>query len=47
HHMLMHPGHVVVRILPPIETEGLSRAEIKELPERTRKLILKNLEPNR
>lgn len=47
HHMLMHPGHVVIRILPPIETEGLSRAEIKELPEKTRELILQNLEPNR
>lgn len=43
HHMLMHPGKVIVRILPPIETDGLSREEIKALPEQTRQMVLANL----
>ncbi len=31
-HNLMRPTHVTVRILPPIETAALSRAEQKDLP---------------
>lgn len=46
-HMLMHPSHVVVRILPPIETAELSREELKTLPEEVREVIEKNLEVNR
>lgn len=38
-HMLMHPAHVVMRILPPVETAQLSKAETKELPQRTAALI--------
>lgn len=37
--MLMRPATVTMRILPPIETEGLSRPEIKTLPERTKAAI--------
>ena len=47
HHMLMHPAHVVVRILPPVETEGLTREELKALPERVQEIVRANLEPNR
>jgi 1-acyl-sn-glycerol-3-phosphate acyltransferase len=32
HHGWMHPTHVNVAILPPIETAGLSRTQRKELP---------------
>ena len=45
HHMLMHPCHVIIHILPPIETAGLSREEIKAMPEQTRQLIREHLEP--
>ncbi len=31
-HNLMHPAHVIVRILPPIETTALTKAEQKDLP---------------
>lgn len=44
---LMKPGHAVVRILPPIETAGLSRAEIAALPGRVQELIRQNIEVNR
>ena len=47
HHMLMHPAHVVVRILPPVETEGLTREELKALPARVQEIVRANLEPNR
>ncbi len=47
HHMFMHPCHVIIRVLPPIETAGLDRAALKALPEQTRQLILENLEPER
>lgn len=47
HHMMMTPGHVVVRILPPIETENMTREELKALPEQVREVIYQNLEPNR
>ena len=46
HHMLMTPGHVVVRILPPIETANMSREELKNLPELVREEIRKKLGPN-
>lgn len=45
-HMLMCPGRVTVRILSPIETAGLSRAEIAELPQKTAGLIRANLDAN-
>ena len=44
-HMWMHPAHETIRILPPIETEGLTREEIKALPERTAEAIRQNLLP--
>lgn len=44
-HMWMHPAHVTIRILPPTETEGLTREEIKALPERTAEAIRQNLLP--
>ena len=44
HHMMMTPGHVVIQILPPIETENLSRAELKDLPDQVREQILAALE---
>ena len=47
HHMLMTPGHVVVRILPPIETEGMTREQLKQLPAMVQQAILENLGPNR
>lgn len=43
HHMLMHPAHVTIRILPPIETEGLSKEEIRALPQRTADAIARRL----
>lgn len=46
-HMWMHPAHVTIRILPPIETAGLSREELKALPERTAALIGQQLLPNK
>ena len=36
----IHPGHVTVTIHPPIETAGMSRQEVRELPERVRQQIL-------
>ncbi len=39
HHNLMHPAHITVRILPPIETKDLSRAEQKDLPLVTQQMI--------
>ena len=43
----MRPAHVTIRILPPIETQGLSKEEIRALPERTAALIEQNLLPNK
>ncbi len=40
---MMKPAHVTVRIMPAIETAGMSREEIKELPERTAQIIQSNL----
>ena len=34
HHMLMTPAHVTIRILPPIETGGLSKEQLRALPQR-------------
>lgn len=39
-HFTMKPAKVTVQILPPIETAGLSRLELKALPELTRQQIL-------
>lgn len=36
-------GRVILQVLPPIPTKGLSREEQKELPEKTRKLIAKTV----
>lgn len=44
---LMKPGHVTVRILPPVETAGLSRAGIAALPGQVQELIRQNIEINR
>lgn len=38
-HFTMKPGKVTMRILPPIETEGLSRLELKALPAKTEQLV--------
>lgn len=43
HRHIMTPSHVTVRILPPVETAGMSRAEQKQLPEATRQAILAKL----
>lgn len=39
-HHWIKSAEVKVRILPPIETAGLSRAEFKELPDKTREMIV-------
>lgn len=39
----IQPARVVLRILPPIRTDGLSRAEQLELPEKVYSLISQNL----
>lgn len=39
-HHWIKSAQVKVRILPPIETAGLSRSEFKELPEKTREMIV-------
>ncbi len=44
-HNLMRPAHVTVRILPPIETAGLSRAAQKELPALAQAQIQAQLTP--
>lgn len=44
---MMKPTHVVIRILPPIETAGLSKEEVKALPGQVAELIHGNLEANR
>lgn len=46
-HMWMRPAHVTIRILPPIETEGLARDEVKALPQRTAEAIRQALTPER
>lgn len=37
------PGTVHVRVLPPIQTAGMSRAEQKQLPDAVRQTILAEL----
>lgn len=43
HHMFMHPAHVTIRVLEPIETEGLTKEEIRALPQRTADVIARHL----
>lgn len=43
HRHIITPSHVTVRILAPVETAGMSRAEQKQLPEATRQTILAKL----
>ena len=43
---IITPAEVNVVIHPPIETAGLSRAEIKELPERVRQQIIDAMQTN-
>ena len=38
-HYWIKPGKVNLAILPPIETEGMGRAEFKELPSKTQQLV--------
>ena len=45
HHNLCTPTQVTVRILPAIETAGMSRAEQKALPEQARAAIQAALQP--
>jgi 1-acyl-sn-glycerol-3-phosphate acyltransferase len=40
---IMTPSHVVMHILPPIETAGLSRTEQKDLPEQVHDVIAAEL----
>ena len=37
------PGSIHIRILPPIRTVGMSKAEQKQLPEAVRQTILAQL----
>ena len=39
----MKPTHVTIRILPSIPTDGLSREQLRQLPEQTADIILENL----
>ena len=40
---LCHPGTVRIKVLPPIQTAGMSRAEQKQLPDAVRQTILAEL----
>lgn len=40
------PGTVTVTFLPPVETEGLSRDEVKEMPNKLREMIVSELVKN-
>lgn len=40
----MRPAHVEIQVLPAIETAGLAKEEMKELPARTRALIAEKLQ---
>ncbi len=42
-HNIMTPGTIIVKILPPIQTQALTKDEIKELPETLREMIKHNL----
>jgi hypothetical protein len=37
------PGTIEMVILPPIETEGMTDADVKQLAERTRALVAEEL----
>ena len=43
HHCIATPGTVRIKVLPPIHTEGMSRAEQKQLPAAVRQAILAQL----
>lgn len=43
HHCITTPGPVRIRVLPPIQTTGMSRAEQKQLPAAVRQTILAQL----
>ena len=45
HHMFMHPAHVTIRVLEPIETDGLTKEQVRALPRRTADIIAAHL-PN-
>ena len=40
---LCHPGGMHIKVLPPIRTEGMSKAEQKQLPDAVRQAILAQL----
>ena len=40
---LCHPGSVHIKVLPPIRTAGMSKAEQKQLPDAVRQAILAQL----
>ena len=40
---LCHPGTVRIKVLPPIQTAGMSKAEQKQLPDAVRQTILAQL----
>lgn len=41
------PGKVTLRILPPIETKGMTRAEFKELPSKIQNMVNEALQSSR
>ena len=41
------PGHVILTILPPIETEGMDKAQQKALPDQVKTMILKARQESR
>lgn len=41
---IMKPGKVTVRILPPVETEGLDKAAVKELPAKLEAIVRTHVE---
>ena len=43
-HFTLKPGKVTIRILPPVETAGLSREELKALPARLEELVRRHVE---
>lgn len=45
HGFRIHPASVTLKILPPIETDSLSREELKALPETVKELIAQNITP--
>ena len=43
-HFTMKPVHVTMRILPPVETEGLDRAAVKALPAQMEAIVREQVE---